>query len=58
MVGIPVEKTKVTYEDLSNQLVKQLSTMTLEISLVRAENDKLRKYIDELLALRSNDLIN
>ena len=50
MAGFPVEQVKITHDDLVNQLVKQLSTMTLEMSVVRAENEKLRKYVVDLLA--------
>ena len=49
MAGIPVEQVKITHEDLVNQLVKQLSTM----SVVRAENEKLRKYVGDLLAAQA-----
>jgi len=58
MVGFPIEQTKVTYEDLANQLVKQLSVMTLEVSLVKAENEKLKKYIEQLLLLESSNQKN
>ena len=53
MAGIPVEQVRITHEDLVNQLVKQLSTMTLEMSVVRAENEKLRKYVGDLLAAQT-----
>ena len=53
MAGIPVDQVKITHEDLVNQLVKQLSTMTLEMSVVRAENEKLRKYVGDLLAAQT-----
>lgn len=58
MVGFPIEQTKVTHEDLANQLVKQLSVMTLEVSLVKAENEKLKKYIEQLLLLESSNQKN
>ena len=44
MAGLSIEQTRVTHEDLANQLVKQLSTMTLELSLTKAENEKLKKF--------------
>lgn len=51
MAGLSIEQTRVTHEDLANQLVKQLSTMTLELSLAKAENEKLKKYIEQLMLL-------
>lgn len=51
MAGLSIEQTRVTHEDLANQLVKQLSTMTLELSLTKAENEKLKKYIEQLMLL-------
>lgn len=53
MAGFPIEEVKITHEDLVNQLVKQLSTMTLEMSVVRAENEKLRKYVGDLLTAQA-----
>jgi hypothetical protein len=45
MAGNTVENIKITHEDIVQQLVKQLTTMQVDIAVVRAENDKLRQYI-------------
>ena len=50
MDGNAIEQLRITHEDLANQLVKQLTQMTLEVSAVRAENEKLKQYVTDLLA--------
>lgn len=49
MVGIPIEEIKITHEELCNQLIKQLTTMTLDLSVAKAENEKMKQYIHKLL---------
>ena len=53
MAGSIIEQIKITHEDLANQLVKQLTQMTLEVSAVRAENEKLKQYVTDLLAAQT-----
>lgn len=50
MDGNIIEQIKITHEDLANQLVKQLTQITLEIAAVKAENEKLKQYVADLLA--------
>jgi len=45
MVGNTIESIKITHEDLINQLIKQLTTMTFDLCVVKAENDKLKNQI-------------
>lgn len=45
MAGDTVENIRITHEDIVQQLVKQLTTIQVDIAVLRAENDKLRKYI-------------
>lgn len=56
MDGNIVEPIKITHEDLVNQLVKQLTVMTFDLSVVRAENEKLKNQVAKLSAnLSTND---
>lgn len=56
MVGNTIESIKITHEDLINQLVKQLTTMTFDLCVVKAENDKLKNQIQIMSAnLSPND---
>jgi len=50
MVGNTIESIKITHEDLINQLVKQLTTMTFDLCVVKAENDKLKNQIQIMSA--------
>lgn len=56
MVGNTIESIKITHEDLINQLIKQLTTMTFDLCVVKAENDKLKNQIQIMSAnLSPND---
>jgi hypothetical protein len=48
MDGIPVEEIKVTHEDVTSQLVKQLASANFDIAVLRAENEKLKNLVVEL----------
>lgn len=56
MDGNIIEPIRITHEDLVNQLVKQLTVMTFDLSVVRAENEKLKNQVAKLSAnLSTND---
>lgn len=56
MDGNIVKPIQITHEDLVNQLVKQLTVMTFDLSVVRAENEKLKNQVAKLSAnLSTND---
>lgn len=45
MAGNPLDNIKITHEDIVQQLVKQLTAVQVDVSILRAENEKLRNYI-------------
>lgn len=56
MAGNIIEPIQITHEDLVNQLIKQLTAMTFDLSVARAENEKLKKQIAQLsVNLETND---
>jgi regulator of replication initiation timing len=55
MVGNSVEQIKVTSDDLVNQLVKYVAALVVDVSALRAENEKLKSLIN---AMKANSVEN
>ena len=50
MAGNALEQVKVTSDDLVNQLIKHVAVLVLDNSTLKAENEKLRKMLNDSLA--------
>lgn len=47
MVRSIIEDFKITHEDINRQLLNQLTGAMFDISVLRAENEKLKKMLVE-----------
>lgn len=52
MAGNALENIKITAEDVAQQLIKQLSVLSTDLAVLRAENEKLKQYIINLPKLQ------
>lgn len=55
MAGNTIENIKITHEDIVQQLVKQLTTIQVDIAVLRVENDKLRQYIADNIGVSAGE---
>jgi hypothetical protein len=49
MVGNPLEDIKVTHEDITQHLLRQMSVLQFDLSVARAENEKLRNLVSDIV---------
>lgn len=47
MVRNPIEDIKVTHEDITQHLLRQISVLQFDLAIARAENEKLRNLVND-----------
>lgn len=47
MVGNPIENIQLTHEDVTQHLLKQMSVLQFDLAIARAENEKLKKLLND-----------
>ena len=47
MVGNPIENIQITHEDITQNLLRQMSFIQFDLAIARAENEKLRNLLKD-----------
>lgn len=47
MAGNPLENIQITHDDIIQHLLRQISVIQFDLSVARAENEKLKNLIND-----------